>query len=197
MSIVYFLFNNCNIIWDRQRICPDFLNFDNSPLGLNTTPRYIAFILLLLFGASQSSTWLFSFQINQHRKQERRDVYKHNKENRVLTYSEYNKLKFIEEKEILLEGKMFDIESVDFNENEVILHGHFDSKEDALLAKAKQKDSEKQENKSSKFPILFFENITTSCSTVQIPNEKNKFIISSVNPLCLALTFEPPPPKFV
>lgn len=165
---------------------------------MNSATKHIALILLLLFGISQSTTWVFSNQINQHRKQQRAKRDKHPNETIVLTQVQYKEVKVIEEDEIMLHGKMFDVHSVKFEKDKVILHGHFDTKEDVLMAAQKSHESKKEEqSKTYKFPTLFFEKIEPVIRVTFLTIKKNKFILFSDKTQSVYLNFDSPPPRLV
>ena len=72
---------------------------------------------------------------------------------------EWNKVERINKYEILIQHKLFDIKSIQKNDNGIVITGHFDTKEDQLQKTANQLDKKSELNKHSLpfFSFLFFE----------------------------------------
>lgn len=159
---------------------------------------HIALFLLLLFALNQSATWFNATQIHYHRQQERLNKYPHINQILTLTYSQFKKAKKMETDEIMLEGRMFDVKSIQFTHHEVILVGHFDSKEDGLLAKAKEHESKNEkQNKSFKIPLLFIESYEWSYKHPSLVCTVNKHMHYLHQLLSPSIPFDSPPPQFV
>lgn len=151
---------------------------------------------MLLFGISQSVTWYFASKVHQHRKSELKS--KHTNAYYTFTYSQFQKAKRMAKDEILIDGKMFDINTITFEHNRVILYGHFDQKEDRLLAKSKDHESKKESRtKNFKVSFLYFENLKfTEILTFRLFKDKEHFM-HSVRVSSIYESSNSPPPKFV
>jgi hypothetical protein len=157
--------------------------------------RHIAFILLILFGLNQSATWYYAAQIHQHRQAERKS--KHRNAFFAISYSQFQKAKRMAKDEILIDGKMFDIKSITFEHDAVILYGHFDQKEDRLLAKANHHESKKGDKvKSFKIPFLYVEEIEHQSDFSYLTIESSQHILFSDHLRSVLQGADSPPPKF-
>lgn len=77
----------------------------------------------------------------------------------VLTPEKFRSCK-INEKEILYQGKMFDIHWIEHKEGEVLLYGHYDIKEDYLLGRLGHAlDGSKGIRNFTFFPFVFVETL--------------------------------------
>ena len=158
--------------------------------------RHIAFILLILFGLNQSATWYYAAQIHQHRQDERKS--KHSNAFFAISYPQFQKAKRITKDEILIDGKMFDIKSITFEYDAVMLYGHFDQKEDRLLAKANHHESKKEDKvKSFKIPFLYVEEIENQSDFSYLTIESSQHILFSDHLRSVLQRVDSPPPKFV
>lgn len=104
--------------------------------------------------------------IAYHKKTEK----KSSKININLSFSidEWQQVEKENEDEIRIQGRMFDIKSIRFEHDHVSVYGHFDTKEDNLIAKSKE-DHKKGEQKKGSNPdhqTLFFQEYITPVSLV-------------------------------
>ena len=165
---------------------------------MTLTPRHIAIVLGVLFGLYQCTALLIHLSIERHRRYEHSEAKTKQNSYFTISYSQWKQAKKIKDDEILLNGKMFDVKSINFTEESVILYGHFDQKEDTLLAKAKEHNSRNtDEIKSLKVPLLFFEAFNDSdlpFFNVEPSRETHFFAEATFS---IFLSFDSPPPQFV
>lgn len=123
----------------------------------------IANILLILFISIQGVLLLGKWQIIRHKQ-----TIHHTKVKKniwlTFSYDQWQSVEKMNASEIRIEGKMFDIKSLRFNKNQVLVFGHFDSKEDRLLAKERdlQKKNKSQNSLTQDLQLFYEEPITTS-----------------------------------
>jgi hypothetical protein len=135
--------------------------------------------------------------MHQHKQVEK----KSKKKNIYLTFSaaDWQNIEKINEEEIRIQGKMFDLKSIRFVGNEVVVYGHFDIKEDKLLAHAKDIEKKKQDQKKNNHydQGLFFEN----SSVAAIPHHHYLYLLDYPHYLRNYLfqynPIESPPPKVI
>jgi hypothetical protein len=118
---------------------------------------FVAIVLMVV-----ASPMYFTYRMLSHKNDTISNIEK-NKETVTLKMSidEYNEYK-IEDKELSIHGKMFDIQSKNINGNEVEVVGFFDGKEDKLIDSLKhsyQKNNTKQT--ITFFSFFYFEKIAT------------------------------------
>lgn len=153
--------------------------------------------MLILFVSIQASFLVNKMLIHQHKQAEK----KSKKKNIYLTFSaaDWQKIDKINGEEIRIQGKMFDLKSVRFVGNEVIVYGHFDIKEDNLIAHAKDMEKKKQDQKkNSQYDLgLFIENSAVASiphhyylSLIGCPHYLRNYLFQ-YNPI------ESPPPKVI
>lgn len=154
-------------------------------------------MLLIVFSLSQIIFVSCQIAIKMHKESTRNNA---NHEPLVtLTFSKeaWRQLKKISRDEIMLDGKMFDVKSIQKNQSEIKVIGHFDSKEDALAAKcdSSHKDNSLKKN-SFTFLLLFVETIDgfNFFKSKNYTAYHDSFILAYLgNPL----NIESPPPQFM
>jgi hypothetical protein len=163
---------------------------------LRLEKRHIAFILLILFGLNQSASWYYAAQIHQHRQAERKS--KHRNAFFTFSYSQFQKAKRMAEDEILIDGKMFDIKSITFEDDAVVLYGHFDQKEDQLLAMSdKAEEKKNQSKKVDGFDFTLFNIITEYQNLLcKLNYVETQFPRINHNIVLQFYDVESPPPKY-
>ena len=114
----------------------------------------------------------------------------------TLTSADFAHLEKVNDDEIKIHGKMFDVKSVFIEKGQVVVYGHYDIKEDRLLAQAKDVDSKKNElKKSSNISVLFCNDIIDfSLDKIGYSQNQNKCRMHS-SLLNQFLHIESPPPK--
>jgi hypothetical protein len=117
----------------------------------------------------------------------------------TLTFSKeaWRQLKKIGRDEIELDGKMFDVKSIQKNESEIKVIGHYDTKEDALVAKCDSSHKDNSLKKSSFTSLLLFVETMDAFNFFKAKNYttyNDSFILAYFgNPLSI----ESPPPQFM
>jgi len=121
------------------------------------TQRTIAILFGALFFLSLGHQFILEQALGWHKLQVKKNIGS-SKANRVLllTQAQWDKAEKQGSDEVRLNGKMFDIKSIQQQNGHVLLYGHFDSKEDALLAKARAMDEQQKILKKSGFFAFFF-----------------------------------------
>lgn len=146
---------------------------------------------------SQGQQLLIEQLLNLHRQQVRHTVGK-SKANRVLvlTQAQWDEAEKVRSDEIRLHGKLFDIKSMHQTKGQVLLYGHFDTKEDGLQATARALDEQNQMlKKSGFFAFFFFEDFPAFLTY------RSNFFVKTI-PLYAAIDYrtrvvpvEAPPPR--
>lgn len=115
----------------------------------------------------------------------------------TLTSTDFAHIEKVNEDEIKIYGKMFDVKSVFIEKGQVVVYGHYDVKEDRLLAQAKDVDSKKNElKKSTNISVLFCNDIIDfSLDKIVYSQNQNKCRMHS-SLLNQFLHIESPPPKW-
>lgn len=100
--------------------------------------------------------------------------------------------------EILIDGKMFDIKSITFEHDAVILYGHFDKKEDRLLAMSdKAEEKKNQSKKVDGFDFTLFNIITEYQNLLcKLNYVETRFPRINHNIVLQFYDVESPPPKY-
>lgn len=111
----------------------------------------------MLFISIQAVLLLGKWQIIRHKQ-----IEKHAKVNRNiwLTFSkeQWQSVEKMNETEIRIAGKMFDIKSQIFQNNQMLVYGHFDTKEDILLLKERDLQKKNRGHTSTTQDLqLFYE----------------------------------------
>ena len=111
---------------------------------MKTSVKYIVFILLVIISASAVFPALLQLKqiVNRQRML-------HRMEKEALQTLELKRgelVWFKENKELLIDGKLFDVESIRFEQDFIIVSGLFDEEEDKLADKIKNQQT-KQKNK--------------------------------------------------
>lgn len=157
----------------------------------------LAFIMLGLFvmvcilpALTQFAIRIHQYQVQLKLKNEMAETSLH------FTINEWNNLERINKHEILIQHKLFDIKSIQKNDNGIIITGHFDIKEDQLQKTANQLDKKSELNKHSLpfFSFLFFE-LITEFNFYQQVNKEGSFPITNSSLCSSLLRIESPPPK--
>jgi hypothetical protein len=153
--------------------------------------------MLGLFLAVQFLPALINQSIILHQNFIAKNIQKH-KNNIVLsfTYQEWQELKKVRADEIEINGKLFDIQSLQKSKDQIVIYGHYDTKEDQLkeLSQDLKKKSKQIEKQNVAFSLLFCETpITYSFFN---PQFKSNQPILKPSQLCkLFLQASSPPPK--
>ena len=160
----------------------------------------IATVLLILFSIIQSIGLIYNYNIELHRHNQHSNVNFSAKKNQfiTLTLKEWSMVRKVNKDEILLNGKMFDVKAISYKHDNVLVYGHFDSKEDQLLSKSREADSKKNElQKTVKISILYCDEILDySVKPIYyILDSKKQFLQSEF--INISLPIEIPPPEFV
>ena len=117
-------------------------------------------MMLGLFLAVQFLPALINQSIKLHHHYIAKNIQKH-KNNIVLSFTnqEWQQLKKVRANEIEINGKLFDIQSLHKSKDQIVIYGHYDTKEDQLISLSKQlkKKSQQTEKQDSAFSILFLE----------------------------------------
>jgi hypothetical protein len=105
-------------------------------------------------------------------------------------------VKKMNRKEISISGKMFDVEKITYERNNIKLIGHFDNEEDELINFIASKNSN-PENFMGNFGFLYFQEITPYQVAYKMQHfeGKPKFYVYEPSLLKLSLYVEPNPPK--
>ncbi len=154
-------------------------------------------MMLGLFLAVQFLPALINQSIKLHHHYIAKNIQKH-KNNIVLSFTnqEWQELKKVRADEIEINGKLFDIQSLQKSKNRIVIYGHYDTKEDQLkeLSQDLKKKSKQIEKQSIAFSLLFCETpITYSFFNLQF---KSNQPILKPSQLCkLFLQASSPPPK--
>jgi len=115
----------------------------------------------------------------------------------TLTSADWAHIEKVHADEIKIYGKMFDVKSVFIEKGQVVVYGHYDVKEDRLLAQAKDVDSKKNQlKKSSNVSVLFCNDIIDfSLDKIVYSQNQNTCRLQSslINQF---LHIESPPPKW-
>lgn len=125
------------------------------------------------------------------------------KQNTFLVFSseEWNMVTHVNDDEVLLDGKMFDVKAIDLRHGQVIVYGHYDTKEDMLLAQAKDLQKKNQDQKNSDSPLIHFNLFCQDIVPKQVGcyflPERNSFPIYSIQYLFRFQTVEIPPPRLI
>lgn len=116
-----------------------------------------------------------------------------------FTLKEYHEAK-VDDHEIKVEGKMYDIARMDFSGDRVIIYGKHDEAEDNLLAFFNEvfsrswKDTQSSPTSLTSFLTLTF--IIEPCLALQVePVDQNHNTRLQLNPHSISLALESPPPK--
>ncbi len=171
-----------------------------NPTSLYSIKGNIATVLLILFIGFQLIGIVVNTNIQHHRNREQSCNEEHAKKNHYfkLNINQWTEVKIINKNEILLNGKMFDVKSIQFINDQVVIYGHYDSKEDRLLANAKDVNSKKQAlQKTFKIAVMFCDEIVEYCiqKTYSFKNNHTQNLISGL--LLMNLPTDYPPPRFV
>jgi hypothetical protein len=115
----------------------------------------------------------------------------------TLTTADFAYIEKVNDDEIKIHGKMFDVKSVFIEKGQVVVYGHYDVKEDRLLVQAKDVDSKKNElKKSTNISVLFCNDIIDfSLDKIVYGQNQNKCRMHS-SLLNQFLHIESPPPKW-
>ena len=167
---------------------------------MHTRKGNIATVLLILFSIIQSIGLIYNYNIELHRHNEHSNENLSAKKNQFisLTFKEWSLVRKVNKDEILLNGKMFDVKSITYKQNNVLVYGHFDSKEDQLLSKSRDANSKKNElQKTVKISILYCDELLDySVKPIYyIVDSKKQFLQSEL--ININLPIEIPPPEFV
>jgi hypothetical protein len=93
-------------------------------------------------------------------------VHKKNEQKRKVNYfvtipkSNWKTIKKINADEIEINGKRFDVKLIEFKNHQLILFGHYDTRENEIVKQHTDFEKKKQDqNKSASFAFLFYEKI--------------------------------------
>jgi|688.fasta_scaffold846253_2 hypothetical protein len=114
----------------------------------------------------------------------------------TLKSTDWAHIEKVNDDEIKIHGKMFDVKSIFIEKGQVVVYGHYDVKEDRLLAQAKDVDSKKNQlKKSTNINVLFCNDIIDfSLDKIGYSQNQNKCRMHS-SLLNQFLHIESPPPK--
>ncbi|HMT34359.1 MAG TPA: hypothetical protein PKC41_00795 [Chitinophagaceae bacterium] len=153
--------------------------------------------MLILFISIQGSFILNHLGLQHHKQSEKKAT----KKNIYLSFStkEWQKVEKVNDEEIRIQGKMFDLKSIQFKQDRVVVYGHYDVKEDKLLANAKALEKKKQEQKKSASNDyhLFFEISNTTILKTSIVLSKKNYYLFSQQYFSQYRDIESPPPQVV
>lgn len=127
----------------------------------------------------------------EEKKSKRKNIYIN------LTSADWPHIEKVNDDEIKIYGKMFDVKSICIEKGQVVIYGHYDVKEDRLLVQAKDLDSKKNElKKSTNINVLFCNDIIDfSLDKIVYSQNQNKCRMHS-SLLNQFLNIESPPPKW-
>jgi hypothetical protein len=133
--------------------------------------------------------------IAYHKKAEKKSA----KININLSFSmdEWQQVEKENEDEIRIQGRMFDIKSIRFEHDRVCVYGHFDTKEDHLIAKSKEdhKKGEQKKNSNPDQQTLFFQDLPIVESAVFTIHLKRDYPLLKQFYWFQYLKTENPPPQ--
>jgi hypothetical protein len=126
-------------------ICHKGLNYQ-----LKNKKQYIAHLLLMLFCLSQGSYVVLNSVLQKHKSETFASI-AHSKKCMTYTFTktEWENVNFKDKHEVEINGNMFDIQSINELNNEVIVKGNFDTKEDQLISQQKQTKHDEQSAKKN------------------------------------------------
>ncbi len=169
------------------------------PSILKTSQRSIAILLGVLFLLSQGHHLLMEQVLRGHRQMVRQQM-RSSKANRILllTQEQWEKAEKVKVDEIRLNGKLFDIKSMHCEKGQVILYGHFDTKEDRLLASSRMLDDQQNVIKKSGFTAFFFFEAfpVMPCFRTEYPEETSQ-LMTACHFLTRVVPVDAPPPRSV
>jgi hypothetical protein len=126
---------------------------------------------------------------------------KSNKNNIYLTLSsiEWAHIKKVNDNEINICGKMFDIKTVIIDKSQVVVYGHYDVLEDDLLANAKDLQKKKNDQKKNNVNdnTLFFEEVLFEKLIFITAYKVEKFPLLRESSIFQFYEIDNPPPKTV
>ena len=153
--------------------------------------------MLILFISIQGGSLLNHAGLYHHKQVEKNG----SKKNIYLSFStkDWQQVEKVNDDEIRIHGKMFDLKSIHFIQDSVIVYGHYDKKEDKILAHANELEKKKHEQKKQAAPDynLFFEE-----TNVVVPNSISFYVKKdySLFKQCYYFEFinvESPPPQML
>ncbi len=151
--------------------------------------------MLMLFISMQANSILNYIGIQKHKQME-----KESREKNIclsFTVSTWHNIEKVNEDEIRINGKMFDVKTVQVQKGKIIVFGHYDDKEDELIANAKNMEKKKSEHKkNTKIDnTLFFEDIKTVVSRIYPVFHDRHYPLLSQTYFFQYHKIENPPPK--
>ncbi len=154
-------------------------------------------ILLVLFATVQLLPSLVNFSIRSHHSVMHKNLGMQKKIVRLqFSVHEWTNVKRVKAHEIEIDGKLFDIRSVEIEGNIVWIKGCYDAKEDRLSALSrdlKKKGTDLEKNKAEIGPLFLEEIINYSFFKEHI--EPVMYIPFSHTPFASFLQKDSPPPK--
>lgn len=151
--------------------------------------------MLILFVSMQGSFILNYFGVQKHKETEK----KSRKKNISLSFttSAWHNVEKVNEDEIRIHGQMFDVKSVQIQENKIIVFGHYDDKEDELIANVKNMEKKKGEHKKNTNidNTLFFEDVKGSLANIYTVFHDRDYPLLSQIYFFQYHKIENPPPK--
>jgi hypothetical protein len=124
---------------------------------LHFLKKYISIIFLFLWIFIQGIACMNTLQLWVHKKNEQK-----RKVNYFVTIpkSNWKTIKKINADEIEINGKRFDVKLIEFKNHQLILFGHYDTRENEIVKQHTDFEKKKQDqNKSASFAFLFYEKI--------------------------------------
>ena len=119
--------------------------------------KQVSIIFLFLWILIQGIACMNTLQLWVHKKNEQK-----RKVNYFVTIPESNwkSIKKVNVDEIEINGKRFDVKFVEFKKHELVLFGHYDTRENEIVKQHTDFEKKKQDQKQSdSFAFLFYEKI--------------------------------------
>ncbi len=139
---------------------------------------------------------LNKFQLIHHQKTEK----KSNKADITLSFTmqQWQHVERMGSDEIRISGRMFDVKSLIVLDGKFVVKGHFDKKEDGLLAKAKELQKKQEQKKRSQQDLKLFFELNTEGQIVKTTFFQKAvcFSYSTNYPFHIQM-FDSPPPKAI
>ena len=160
--------------------------------------KLCSFLLLSLFLLPY--LYFFGFNIQQQRVYDKMEE-RLEKENLITLIISAEEIQWVKyNKEVLFNGKMFDIKEIVFDDGEYIMQGLFDEDEMQLLANLKKNIENTTKQKQANLLVCWFQYNHDPVCSIQIFNH-SFFVINNFKPfqpqlLDVSLAVITPPPNF-
>ncbi|MEZ5046136.1 MAG: hypothetical protein R2831_04010 [Chitinophagaceae bacterium] len=121
---------------------------------MNKKQHHIAWLLFILIMTSQIVILSLYSALKWHQYAVKNNLYNAKKYEYIhISKTGWNTLEKIHNKEVIIQGKLFDIKRMYTQNENIVLYGHFDTQEDHLLSLTKNNQHTKDKKKSEyKFP---------------------------------------------